>query len=146
MEGKYQDTEWRLHHTEHVTLGWSQGWDDRRVGKLITSPDRRTVAAVFSTSQGNVAVVGHYGMASPRTARHGEGRAPACVAQLLRVMESVGSCKMTLLLADLNIQKRSARIDTVGAPAPDAAEKLWERTVRGARLVDPVEVLGIEGA
>ena len=134
-----------------VTAFISKLWAAEATRRLLRplaqhAADSRETGTVFSTPQGHMAVVGHCGMAAPRTARHGEGRAPACVAQLLSVLKAVDSCKMALVLGDLNTQKRSARIDTNRATAPDAAEKLWVRTVREAKLVDPMEVLGIKGA
>ena len=68
------DTGWRMAHTEFVVLIWSAWWDTRRIGPPTISADRRTISVTFSHRSGRFGLVGHYGVASPRSSCSG-GRA-----------------------------------------------------------------------
>ena len=141
-DGTSHRTSWCWWHTEYVALIWDEWWDDRRLGQPEISPDRRTISVSFSSPQGKILVVAHYGVPAPKVMTDaGPQSAGACVGHLLAAVRRHSGAALKLVLGDLNTQRRSSRIDVGGAASPDAAEQLLVQTQTEAGLVDPVEAV-----
>ena len=142
-----RNARWRASNTDKVVLMWKKDWADRQMGGILKSEDGRTVAARFSTSNGAIGVVAHYGVPAPKRVEldedSSERNAANSVAQLLAVVDKLRSnCTMVMLLGDLNTQRASDRLDRRPGLSQDAAEVLWRRTVAGGDFVSSADALG----
>ena len=142
-----RNARWRASNTDKVVLMWTKDWADRQMGGILKSNDGRTVAAKFSTSNGAIGVIAHYGVPAPKRVERDEDSAERnaanSVGQLLAVVDTLrSSCTMVMLLGDLNTQRVSDRLDKRSGLSQDAAEVLWRRTVTGGDFVASADALG----
>ena len=73
MQVVSRNARWRASNTNKVVLMWTKDWADRQMGGILKSNDGRTVAAKFSTSNGAIGVIAHYGVPAPRRVDQYEG-------------------------------------------------------------------------
>ena len=148
----WQDTGWRRYGNDKVALLWRQKWEDRRWGRPVLSEDGRTVGAVFSTRNGKVGVINHWGHPAPQSSESESKWASSLTQALTIVSKMKEKCSLVLLLGDLNTQRRKDRLGVEGEEAAggkaggaDAAERLWRHTMSRGAFVDPLNEMGYTG-